>query len=182
MSRPNKLLLGTNSPDVPIQRLTQNLSVQNLELTDISDGAQGIDHATPAINITITDTCDANMPEVEYDSDFTRVENSRSPSFLGYMTSQSSLAVTPTDMGENKNRRSGGKRSKTTPPPLFLVPPSASSSAIKNNSGLNLNLNSSSSSNNLSARLNEFNFLRKYHCFTNLTKVSLRFIRCQNLS
>ena len=59
------------------------------------------DQSAPQINITITDTCNdhQHQPDVEYDSDlYIRVENSRSPSFLGYMTSQSSLAITPTDI------------------------------------------------------------------------------------
>lgn len=121
------------------------------------------DQTPPQINITITDTaCDNNQEEVEYDSDLTRVENSRSPSFMGYLTSQSSLAMTPTDVTVSNKNRFAGKKTKLTPPPLFLLPPSASSSAIKNkSSGSHLNLNSSSSSNNLSARFHDFNLLRK---------------------
>jgi hypothetical protein len=88
--------------------------------------------------------------------------NSRSPSFLGYLTSQGSLAATPPDAADPA-KPSSAKKSKVPPPPLFLLPPSASSSALKNNSSQpHLNLNSSSSSHNLSARLHDFNFLRKF--------------------
>lgn len=152
LSRPNKLTL-VNYSDIP-QRITKTNPRITL-LQEQEPEKSSSTEQTPQINITITDTCDSNR-EIEYDTDFTRVENSRSPSFVGYLTSQSSLAVTPSD---NETSRAVTKKSKLTPPPLFLLPPSASSSAIKTSNN-NLNLNSSSSSNNLSARLNEFNFLR----------------------
>ena len=157
LSRPNKLTLVncsdvSNTPKV----IKENPRVKILQKERKDSDKCSSSDQTPQINITITDTCDSNR-EIEYDSDFTRIDNSRSPSFVGYLTSQSSLAVTPSD---TENSQKVTKKSKLTPPPLFLLPPSASSSAIKTSNN-NLNLNSSSSSNNLSARLNEFNFLSK---------------------
>lgn len=167
----NQLTTANDWTTEPVQvasllnRRQSQKSKPSLLMNQVSNSTNGtFDQTPPQINITITDTgCDNNQEEVEYDSDMTRVENSRSPSFMGYLTSQSSLAMTPTDMTINNKNRFAGKKTKLTPPPLFLLPPSASSSAIKNNSSshINLNLNSSSSSNNLSARFHDFNLLRK---------------------
>lgn len=164
LTRPNDLVA---EPDQITPLLNTRGATQQkppLLLNQVSNSTNTtFDQTPPQINITITDTgCDNNQEEVEYDSDLTRVENSRSPSFMGYLTSQSSLAMTPTDLTVSNKNRFAGKKTKLTPPPLFLLPPSASSSAIKNNSsGSHLNLNSSSSSNNLSARFHDFNLLRK---------------------
>lgn len=105
---------------------------------------------------------------INYDTDSNHMDNSRSPSFLGYITSASSAAITPVaatkekhfnlsaSLNESSNslrvNKTNSKAKKQTPPPLFLLPPSPSPYPNRNN------FNSSSSSNNLSARLNEFSF------------------------
>jgi hypothetical protein len=105
---------------------------------------------------------------INYDTDSNHMDNSRSPSFLGYITSASSAAITPVAATKEKHfnlsaslnesssslrvSKPSSKAKKQTPPPLFLLPPSPSPYPNRNN------FNSSSSSNNLSARLNEFSF------------------------
>ena len=186
ISRPNKLsLIENNYNDLFFKR---NLVNSNRNLGEFVQNTSKALHDANMKNlftntnseandsmprIQITDTCDNNHQEIRFnlESDSNNMQSSRSPSIMGYLTSASSLAITPTSMdrdnlnlssnclGPNRNANSSGKsRLKLTPPPLYLLPPSVSSSAIKTNSQ-NLNLNSSSSSNNLSSRLNEFNFL-----------------------
>jgi len=138
----------------------------------------------PAPRIRITSICDDDGSnekiKINYESGCMRLENSRSPSFLGYVTSTPSLSITPNsaydingivnksspnfflDSPGSKNNSSFYKSIKSKPKLAYLLPPSVSSLAIKNSSSninSSPNLNSSSSSNNLSTRLNEFNNL-----------------------
>ena len=112
-----------------------------------------------------------------YDSDFNRMDNSRSPSFMGYLTSASSAAITPSSthneiesilksnhqygpVAPTGGGGGGGKKQKGTLPPLLLLPPSQSSCSTQQQRN-KISFNSSSSSNNLSSHklsVNEFNF------------------------
>jgi len=124
----------------------------------------------PQIRI-ICDNNEADPKTNEYESDFTRLESSRSPSFLGYITSTSSFSITPNsaydlNVSNNNNNNNNKNNCLTTNtstklkqkliPAPFLLPPSMSSLAIKYSSP---NLNTSSSSNNLSIRNNDFRYL-----------------------
>jgi hypothetical protein len=136
-----------------------------------------------APQIKITNTCGCSN-----ESDCSRIDTSRSPSFLGYVTSASSAAVTPFSI-ENENnysselnfsksvidqKTSGANNStkiKSRPNPLLLLPtpstanpPQITGKNTKSNNNNNL-LNSSSSSAR-SGNQNNFSFLgnKKTHC------------------
>lgn len=156
LSRPNQLDLIDKHTSIASKTLATKTTSN-----DTNDGAP---------KIRITSTCDDSV-EFNYESDCVRLDPSRSPSYLGYITSTSSLSITPNSAydlnGLNKtpapsedtttnSKYSPKTKQKHIPAPLFLLPPSSSSLGIKNSSP---NLNSSSSSNNLSSRMNEFKHL-----------------------
>jgi hypothetical protein len=113
-----------------------------------------------APHITIQCENDDARSLSNYESDFNRLDNSRSPSFLGYMTSASSVAITHSSTNNEidsiiSNNNYNSKKQKGALPPLLLPPPSHGSQRNK------ISFNSSSSSNNLSSHklsVNEFSF------------------------
>ena len=151
------------------ERAKQNKTVSSQLKQEANNGCSN-DSAAPKIHITsICDDDESNgKMNVNYESDCLRMGNSRSPSFLGYVTSTSSLSITPNsaydingivnETNSNNHHISAFSKSiKSKSKPDYLLPPSASSLVIKNSSS---NINSSSSSNNLSTtRQNEFKYL-----------------------
>ena len=114
-----------------------------------------------APHITIQCENDDARSLSNYESDFNRMENSRSPSFLGYLTSTSSVAITPSSTNNEieaivSNSKYGStKKQNRGLPPLLLPPPLHVTQRNK------ISFNSSSSSNNLSSHklsVNEFSF------------------------
>ena len=94
-----------------------------------------------APEIRITHTCE------DSESESNKLSESRSPSFHGYLTSTSSLSLTP-NIERSSSLQVSQVRSKSKPSPLLLFPPSSSSLTIRSS-----NLNSPSLNN---LRVNEF--------------------------
>ena len=180
LSRPNKLnLIEKNYSSNSIHKVSitvqspsiheQSLNASSYCLLNKNENgkvdARNCNESKPHITLQCEND---DARSINYDTDSNHMDNSRSPSFLGYITSASSAAITPVaatkgkhfnlsaSLNESSNslrvNKPSNKAKKQTPPPLFLLPPSPSPYPNRNN------LNSSSSSNNLSARLNEFSF------------------------
>jgi hypothetical protein len=175
--QPNSTLFRPNQLDLLVKNYSnQNntnpvlIKVQSPSNHDPSPSVLGIQHNSKAEkkfnfdfapHITIQCENDDARSLSNYESDYNRLDNSRSPSFLGYLTSASSVAITPSSANIemesfiSNNSFSTNKKQKGELPPLLLLPPSHGSQRNK------ISFNSSSSSNNLSSHklsINEFSF------------------------
>lgn len=148
LSRPNELSMGNmNQISIKIVKSSPNLH-ENDELNP---------EIPPQIRVTQNDS----------DNELDRKSlygHSPASSFLGYLPSASSTAITPThtflETSSNSemnlsNSAKGNGPTKVKPKPFLLPPPLISLPSSSPN------LNSSSSSNNLSARTSDFNCLGK---------------------
>ncbi len=180
MSTPNQSKLSPSIDSLYKQNTQVNVSSSpllrpnTLNLSNELNAAKNnisIKIVSPSINTPILDMA----PEIRIECDQNDINNgyfdqeqtaSRSPSFLGYITSASSMAVTPCDLSatqsgsntlstkgsksNNNNNLSAKLKSKPNLPPLFLLPPSTSNNGIRslsvssNNLSVHKDFNSSS--------------------------------------